>query len=228
MLFRFKKSEIEYRPWESPEWEKVLKKAELRLSKERVYTLAQYLQHSLPLGGDVVEMGVYKGCTAYVLGHFMNKYSIKTGERRTLLLCDTFTGTPETFDKSKGDVNRSGRYADTSVRYVMDKLSDCYDRVEFVEGFIPDSLKNIKPQTEFCFAHIHLNLYESTQNALLWLTKRMIDTGTVLIEDYGIADCKGVRRAVDELAERGSIDRIYLPTGQAIICFKKTERIDQK
>lgn len=122
-----------------------------------------------------------------------------------------------------GDVNRTGKYADTSVRYVREKLSGCYDRVEFIEGFIPDSLKSIKPQTGFCFAHIHLNLYESTRSALSWLKNRMIDTGTIIIEDYGISDCKGVRRAVDELAEEGFIDRIYLPTGQAIICFKRME-----
>lgn len=226
MLNRLKKSEIEYRPWESSEWEEIFKKAELRLSKERVYTLAQYLQYSLSLNGDVIEMGVYKGCTAYVLGHFMNEYSRHQNVDRgggTLFLCDTFTGTPETFNKSMGDVNRAGKYADTSVRYVREKLSDCYDRVEFVEGFIPDSLRSIESHTEFCFAHIHLNLYESTRSALSWLQDHMIDTGTVIIEDYGISDCRGVRRAVDELTEEGFIDRIYLPTGQAIICFKRME-----
>ena len=152
-----------------------------------------------------------------------SKCRIGGGITRTLFLCDTFAGTPETFDKSMGDVNRTGKYADTSVHYVEEKLSNCYGRVEFVEGFIPDSLKKIKTQIRFCFAHIHLNLYESTRSALLWLKERMIDTGTVIIEDYGISDCKGVRRAVDELTEEGFIDRIYLPTGQAIICFKRME-----
>lgn len=227
MLNPFKKSEIEYRPWESSEWEEVFKKSELRLSKQRVYTLSQYLKHSLSFRGDVIEMGVYKGCTAYVLGHFMNEYfkhqNAGTGERVTLWLCDTFEGTPETFNKSMGDVDRTGKYANTSVCYVKEKLSGCYDKVEFVEGFIPDSLENIKQQTKFCFAHIHLNLYESTRSALLWLKDRMSDMGIVIIEDYGISGCKGVRKAVHKLTEEGFIDCIYLPTGQAIVWFKRME-----
>lgn len=221
----FRKSEIEYRPWESDAWKSIFDAAELRLSRERVYTLVQYLNKMLLSEGDVIEMGVYRGCTAYVLGHFINIKCSKgaTGEMggRTIYLCDTFSGTPDKFDKSKGDINRKGKYTDTSVKYVEKKLSGCYDKVKCIEGFIPDSLVQIPNETVFCFAHIHLNLYRSTKDALLWLSNRMVLRGMVVVEDYGISNCEGVRNAVDELTNENIIDCIYIPTGQAIVQFKK-------
>lgn len=216
----FKTQDPEYRPWESKEWQCVFDAAELRLSKERVYTLIQFLKQSLiSSDGDVIEMGVYKGCTSYCIGYFMNELA-QNGGGRTLYLCDTFAGTPDSYDKSRGDINRLGKYADTSVQYVEDKMKKSYDRVRLIEGFIPDSLTQIPEDVRFSFAHIHLNLHKSTKDALIWLKDKVVFGGTVIIEDYGIQNCRGVRNAADELADEGIIDIIYLPTGQAVIHYR--------
>ncbi len=214
---RFRKKEIEYSPWENEEWNNLFAEAEIRLSKERMYMLSQLLEYSMRNSdGDVIEMGVYRGCTAYVLGYFIDKVGKKN---RTLFLCDTFSGTPEVCSRMDGDIDRKGKYKDTSAEYVMNKLGRCCVKVECIEGFIPDSLSQIPLQARFCFAHIHLNLYESTKNALLWLSGHMEDDGLVIIEDYGIRDCKGVKKAVDEFKEKGNIDLVYLTTGQAVVKF---------
>lgn len=212
-IFR-KNRDVAYRPWEMSAWERVWKKAELRLSKERVYTLLSFLQYACCFDGDVIEMGVYKGCTAYAIGAVLNTNAPKG---KTLYLCDTFSGTPDCSDCAKGDIRRAGKYADTSVQYVADKMAECYQHTVFVEGFIPDSLQQIDTVTKFCFAHVHLNLYESTKAALLWLKDRMTVNGIVVVEDYGIKNCAGVREAVDELAKSQRRRLVYLPTGQAIL-----------
>lgn len=221
MLLR-RKPEIEYRPWESKEWKEIFQKAELRLSKERVYTLAEYLRCALNQDGSVIEMGVYRGCTAYVLACTMSKNltNVPGKVEKKLYLCDTYEGTPKDFNELKGDINRAGKYNDTSVQYVQEKLKGTYDRINYVVGFIPDSLKQIDSEEKFCFVHIHLNLYESTKDALLWLQGRMSAQGIIIVEDYGISNCKGVRQAVDEQMKMGTLKIIYLPTGQAIIRFK--------
>ncbi len=63
-MFLKKRNEVSYQPWKKDDWEKIYKESELRLDKERVYILAQYLNRSLSIDGDVIEMGVYRGCTA--------------------------------------------------------------------------------------------------------------------------------------------------------------------
>lgn len=220
----FKKTEPYYRPWESDEWKSLFKAADLRLSRERVYTLAQYLEWSLCMPGDVIEMGVYKGCTAYILAYFLNAYVGKihknTNGERVLYLCDTFSGTPDKFDKLKGDINRGGKYSDTSLKFVYEKITACYEKTLCIEGNIPKSLACIPIDAKFCFAHIHLNLYSSTKDAILWLKDRISQNGIIIVEDYGIFNCNGVKNAVDELARDNIIDNIYLPNGQAIIRFK--------
>lgn len=222
-FLKIKHKEVTYRPWESDYWNAVCDGAELRLSRERIYTLGNYLQYAMAEQGDVIEMGVYKGCTAYVLGSIINS---NDNGKRVMYLCDTFTGTPETFCKDKGDRDRSGKYSDTSLEYVKMKMNQCFDRCVFVQGFIPDSLTGIGDAVKFCFAHIHLNLYESTRTAVLWLRDRMNRGGLVFIEDYGICDCKGVRRAVDELVDEGILRIVYLPTGQAVASIVEGGIID--
>ncbi len=137
-------------------------------------------------------------------------------DKKKLYLCDTFNGTPDTYDKSKGDIKRKGKYSDTSKEYVDNKIKNVYQKTETVVGFIPDSLQLLENK-KFCFAHIHLNLYQSTMDALLWLRNKINHSGVIIIEDYGIANCEGVRKAVDEFALENRKNIIYLPTGQAII-----------
>lgn len=208
-----------FRPWESKKWESIFKSSELRLDKERVYTLSQLLKRSLRFDGNVVEMGVYKGCSAYCIAAQMS-FSLggRNSADKRLILCDTFEGTPAIYDKEKGDINRKGKYADTSVDYVEEKVKKVYGNVEMVQGFIPNSLEKIC-DNRFCFAHLHLNLYQSTKDALIWLNNRMTDNGMIVIEDYGIDNCEGVRRSVDEYVSENERELIYLPTGQAVIEF---------
>jgi len=215
MIFLNKKR-IDYTPWEDEEWSELFRQVEIRLDKERVYTLLQYLELSLKEKSDIIEMGVYRGCTAAAIGNGLKKNNSES----MFYLCDTFEGTPACFNSTKGDINRKGRYTDTSAEYVENKMKKFYSNCCIVKGFIPDSLESISDKT-FCFAHVHLNLYESTINALKWLSVRMDGEGIVVVEDYGIKNCLGVRRAVDELVEAEQFRKIYLPTGQAVLFLKK-------
>ena len=59
--------------------------------------------------------------------------------------------------------------------------------------------------------------YISKYHALLWFRNKINHSGVIIIEDYGIANCEGVRKAVDEFALENRKIIIYLLTGQAII-----------
>ena len=73
------------------------------------------------------------------------------------------------------------------------------------------------PSRSFSFLHIHLNLYQSTQDALVNLFPCLTRGGIVLIEDYGLHTCAGAKSAADEFFANGRNRIIHLPTGQGVV-----------
>lgn len=213
LLREIKQSTEQYIPWAGEEYTELYKRAELRISKERAYTLMQIMQLGIEQDGSVIEMGVYKGCTAYMICWLLQQRNVN----KKVFLCDTFQGTPRMRNEEKGDANRGGEYADTSLEYVKNKLKVFSGRCVFVPGLIPDSLKIISLDEKYCFAHIHLNLYQSTMDALEYLRPRICKRGIILIEDYGVKGCVGVRTATDEFCAKYELQSLYLGTGQLMI-----------
>lgn len=193
--------------WNSDKYGALFQRANLRISTDRAFLLIEMLKHSLTLEGELVEMGVYKGSTSYIIAE------IAKGSEKTTYLFDTFEGTP---DHSKDDnVERKGFYADTSLESVREYLKE-FERVELHKGFIPDTL-HVLDGKKICFCHIHLNLYQSTKSALEKIFPKMAESGIILIEDYGLEACAGVKKAADEFAKSQGVHMIWLPTGQGMM-----------
>lgn len=197
------------KPWENSEYTELFEKSCRRISKERAFVLLEFLESVLELDGDIVEMGVYKGSTAYMLA--------KRGKGKKLHLFDTFEGTPQMDESYENDSGlRAGQYADTSLEGVKRFLGGFRNEIFFYPGRIPDTFSLLKEKDRWCFVHIHLNLYESTREALEEVYKRTRG-GVAVVEDYGLKSCKGVKKAVDEFCERKHVRFVYLPTGQGVI-----------
>ncbi len=203
----------QYAPWLDSEYAELYKQAELRISKKRAYILIQILQLAILQDGNVIEMGVYKGCTAYMICWILHKKNIN----KKIYLCDTFQGTPRRRYAEKGDRNRAGQYADTSLTYVKNKLKIFSEKSVFIPGLIPNSLMKIPQNEKFCFAHVHLNLYKSTIDALEYLFTRISEKGIIVIEDYGIKGCAGVRAAADEFCKKHDLQPVFLGSEQLVI-----------
>lgn len=193
--------------WEEPEYKEIFKRAELRLTPERAYVIINALNHALNLDGDIIEMGVYKGSTAYLIADTMKD------TQRILHLFDTFEGTPEHSDKD--NTNRTGWYSDTSLEGVQEFLSD-FRFIKYHKGFIPKTFQPLE-QNKYAFVHIHLNLFESTDAALRYIYEMVSTGGIILIEDYGLIKCSGVKLAVDSFVRELGISVIHLPTSQGMI-----------
>ncbi|WP_417333256.1 TylF/MycF/NovP-related O-methyltransferase [Halarcobacter sp.] len=188
-------------------FDKLFEKAHLRISRDRAFSLIEFLKYSLDKDGDLIEMGVYKGSTAYIIA------DISKNTEKKLYLLDTFEGTPP--HSENDNVKREGFYSDTSLSYVKDYLMH-FNNLSFIKGFIPKTFEKIKNQN-FCFCHIHLNLYQSTIDALNFIFEKMVSGGIILIEDYGLEACAGVRKACDEFSKIKNFHMIWLPTGQGLI-----------
>lgn len=193
--------------WNNEFYETLFEKSKLRLSRERAFVIINMLKHALKLEGEVAEMGVYKGSTAFIIASYMKD------SPKDFLLFDTFEGTPE--HSKEDNVKRHGFYADTSLSEVKAFLSD-FNNVHYFPGFIPQVFQNLQKK-EYAFVHIHLNLYTSTKNALEYIFDKLTLGGIILIEDYGLSQCLGVKKATDEYVQSQGNTVIHLPTGQAIV-----------
>ena len=194
-------------PWNSPEFIKQLAVTGARLDNERNHVLREFLEHALKLSGDVAEFGVYKGGTARLIADIMSNSG------RKLHLYDTFEGSPKKSAKDTG--NRKVFYQDVDMKELTDKFT-MHNFVAFHKGLLPQSI-NSEDFKELCFAHLHLNLYEGTKGTLDYIFRKMTEKGIILIEDYGIIECSGVRKAVDEFCIQNNTKLIYLPTCQGVI-----------
>jgi len=209
-VFFRKKRKLINETWNSKENKELYKNARLRISPERAFVIQNFVKFSKHLQGSVIEMGVYKGSTAYLIASEIEN------SNKSFFICDTFEGTPK--EGALDNIKREGLYNDTSLPEVKKYLSQ-FGFIEYISGYIPNSLDVIKEEV-FSFVHIHLNLYESTKNGLEFAYDRLVDYGIILIEDYGLISCEGSKKATDEFAHNNNLEVIYLPTGQGII-FKR-------
>lgn len=143
----------------------------------------------LPIG-DYAECGVYKGQMAAKISTLIPKYC-------TLWLFDSFKGhaAPTEFDDVKA--HPEGRYADTSLREVVDAVPSGVV-YKFIPGWIPDSLESAKNK-KFRFVHIDLDHYLPTKAACEFFKSRMVPGGIIRFDDYGVGDCPGATKAIDEV-----------------------------
>ena len=209
-FIRNRNNKILNEEWLDENYIDLYEKSNLRISPERAYVLLEFLSHSMKnVQGDVIEMGVYKGSTAFLIADTM----LKNNYKRNLFLCDTFEGTP--MESENDNLFRHGRYSDTSLEDVENYLKD-FSFIKYIKGFIPKSLDLIS-DNKFSVCHLHLNLYQSTKNALDFVYDRILSGGVIIVEDYGLNKCLGVKKAVDEFCLDNSCTVINLTTGQGVI-----------
>lgn len=169
------------------------------------YVVASLLEiaETAPEGGCFVEVGVYRGGTAFHLA----KIARSTG--RGLFLFDTFEGIPYR-NAEKGDAHKVGDFNDTSYEEVVEAIPDAV----VVKGVFPDTMQcvNLPP---VAFAHIDADQYDSIVNAMKALSPHMMKGGIVVFDDYGCLE--GATRAVLDLYGE---DRIELTSvGKAMVRY---------
>lgn len=157
------------------------------------------------LDGDIVEVGVYRGGTAWLM--CQNK-----GERKVHLF-DTWKGIVSTSEEDKlTHSNFSiGRYS-ADIEIAKDLLKE-YKDVYFYQGEFPNSYqKNID---KISLLHIDVDLYAPTRHALEIFWDKIQPKGIVVLHDY--PSFEGVRLAVDEALRDKDYVKIQTSKEQAII-----------
>jgi hypothetical protein len=161
------------------------------LDTARLANLWQLCLMSNP-DGALIEIGSYKGGGAV---HISNSCP-----ERTIFVCDTFEGFGELpMDPKLDHLFARERFRDTSFEFVKSHWSQKKRDVRWVRGYFPDSAAEIEIGN-ISFAHIDLDIYESTVNTLEYLRPRLIDRSIVVFDDY-LRGADGVVKAAREFSE---------------------------
>lgn len=152
----------------------------------------------LPLAGDWVEFGCYKGDTSILLGRLLQQHYPSTSPR--LWLYDSFAGLPP---KSPEDASGAGQNfqagALTVTKHeVVTKLRRAGLQNTIIKKAWFQDLTDADLPRHIAFAFLDGDLYASIKTSLHLVTPRLVPGGYIVVHDYNNPELPGATRAVDE------------------------------
>jgi hypothetical protein len=167
------------------------------------------------LSGDLAELGAYKGHTATLLAATARRLN------KTLYVFDTFEGFDER-DLVGSDSSRKQQFSDTSLTAVRSLVGE--DRVQYVKGYFPATVKAIPEGAEFCLVHVDCDLEAPVRSALEYFYPRLCPGGFMVIHDYSSMTWPTLEKAVDEFLASRPESLIPMPDGGGTAIFRKSKR----
>lgn len=174
------------------------------LTEDRVQALKEIAQKAVELDGEFWDVGCNGGGSAAVMREIVPV--------KIFRLFDSFEGLPASTEED----GQHGK--DTPIGEFALPNQDFLRRLGIIHpGWVPDSFKGLE-DTKIALAHVDLDYYKGTKEALLFILPRIVPNGFVIVDDYG-SSWVGVKPAVDEVI--GS-DFIRLNAAAEQIIFQKT------
>jgi len=185
----------------------------------RLHTLAWAVRQALPLPGDFVECGVFKGDFAWVVMQMTDF----TSQKRSFYLYDTFAGFSPKYSSSEDYEGNPGFLDFAHKAYSVDGLYESVrDRfapmanVKVVRGVVPDVFAEAVPE-RIAFLHIDLNSPAAEVGALNVLFDRVVPGGVIVFDDYGWYQFRKQKIAEDAFMRERGYEIMELPTGQGLM-----------
>lgn len=140
--------------------------------------------------GDLAELGVFKGNTAFLLAETAARIGT------TAYLFDTFQGFAEDDLKGVDEGKVDYSFKNNSLAAVRSLVGD--QNVKYVQGYFPDTTAQIPDNLSFCLVHIDCDLYAPFCAALRYFYDRLAPGGFLIMHDYSSLHWDGAEKAVDE------------------------------
>ncbi len=174
----------------------------------RLNTLVWAAQQALPIEGDFVECGVYRGFCSAVVADYLEFGKIG----KAFYLYDTFEGIPKAYNSENRD---APEYAAPGIYDGVVQRFSKYANVRIVKGIVPETFADAAPE-KISLLHLDLNSSKAEVAALEVLFDRVSPGGVIIFDNYGWAANQAQRLAEDEfMAERG-YRVLEIPTGQGL------------
>lgn len=191
-----------YSPWLEPEFKDFLSLAKGGLlSSAKLAFIVQLLKNIKHWDAEIWECGTLNGTTARIMN--------ETCPLSTMRLFDTFNGLS---GSGEHDLCQDGDFQGLSMAEVQSIVPNAH----IYAGKIPETFKFIPAYSHIKFAHIDLDIYQPTLDALEAIYPR-VHSGYIVIDDYGNWATPGVKKAVDEFFANKMEVPITQVTSQALI-----------
>lgn len=153
------------------------------LSENKLQFLTNRLIETKNVPGDIVEAGIYQGGSLAII--------VMNSQRWNKQVCgyDTFEGLPEV---TAIDVHVKGEFCYNQLDTLKRKLPS----VHFTKGYYPRS--DHERTSKVSFAHLDMDLYEPTLQALNHLDGFLSQDAIVVLDDYKWQNCPGIEKAIVE------------------------------
>jgi Macrocin-O-methyltransferase (TylF) len=205
--------------------EQVIDSGRTLLDHARLHVLWQAAANASPLDLPVIEIGTYRGGSAFFLADVLRQ--LGDGEAEVHVF-DTFEGHLERRLTEHDSVQHfAGRFGDTSLADVAEYL-EAFDRLSIHAGDVTETLPKLGLE-RVSLAHVDLDLYGPTLDCLSYLENRLPPGGVIVVDDYDAPKCPGVRRAVQtflDASETGAFQFWGLPTEQGLLVRITASNVD--
>lgn len=180
----------------------------------RCWELWHLLGQTRSLGGDVLEVGTWRGGTGCLLGARARQLGLPA----TVFLCDTFSGVVKT---GSADSYRGGEHADTAIPIVRECAAKLgLENLAILKGVFPEDTGSGIADRSFRLCHIDVDVYQSGRDVLEWVWSRLAIGGVVVFDDFGFTSTRGIAKLVHEA--EGEPDRVCVQNLNGHAVFVKT------
>ena len=172
------------------------------INEAKKYDLIDLLCDSLPLDGDIIEFGVWRGDTT----KRMAAITKNSGAKKRVYACDSFEGFGDDIITSE-DTSLFRPISKLKKKFsaasdVPGHLSEFFSHFDLdgvcIKGYFNVSLNTIDYGTRFCFAHVDCDAYISHLDCLDYVYPKMVKGGYLVFDDYDDKKWPGATKAVDE------------------------------
>ncbi|MGX1786693.1 TylF/MycF/NovP-related O-methyltransferase [Bosea sp. NPDC055332] len=178
----------------------------------RMYELWSLVRETAKVGGDIVEIGVWRGGS----GVMMAKQETLLGGSGTVYLCDTFAGVVKAGTEDSD--YRGGEHRDTDTSIVEELARSLgVKNTKTLVGIFPDQTGAQLQSERVRLLHIDVDVYQSARDCVEYVLPRMPSGGVIVFDDYGFVGCDGVTRCVDELRARDDLTYVHNINGHALL-----------
>lgn len=184
--------------------QQVKSETEMLMNDVEAYQIYTAVKQTQKIGGDIAEVGVYKGASA--------KLICEAKGEKALHLFDSFEGLPELRPEDNANHCRKGQYTG-SFEGVKNYLKK-YPNVFFYKGIFPSTADPVKDKN-FSFVNLDADLYKSTLDSLEFFYPRMNRGGMIISHDY--ISPFGVRKAFEEFFKDKPEPVIELLNSQCLV-----------
>jgi hypothetical protein len=183
------------------------------LDVARLWSLILNLKQVLSrVDGAVAELGVYKGHSSAVIGHYARQFG------RRMYLLDTFSGFVQEQIESPLSQTAKHAFRDVSLEYAQETVG-ASELFEWIVGPFPDSITPALQDEKYSFVSLDCDLYDPILAGLRFFYPRLSPGGLIFVHDYSSGHWPGATRALDQFVEEAGAGHVLLPdkSGSAVV-----------